>query len=84
MTTTSPLQTQVGGTHYKDFAIQPVEFCQRNELNYCESTAVKYLCRHRHKGSGRQDIEKAIHYLKLLLEIEYPLTQPSTGEKEST
>ena len=32
---------------------------------------------HRAKN-GRQDIEKAIHYLQLLLEIEYPLTEPST------
>lgn len=68
----SPLQSQVGGVHYKDFAIQPVEFCQRNGLNYCEANAIKYVCRHRLKGSGRQDIEKAIHYLQLLLEIEYP------------
>ena len=75
--TTSPLQSQVGGAHYKDFAIQPVEFCQRNELNYCESACVKYVSRHRAKN-GRQDIEKAIHYLQLLLEIEYPLTEPST------
>lgn len=82
-TQTSPLQTQVGGSHYKGFAIQPVEFCQRNELNYCESNIIKYVCRHRAKN-GRQDLEKAIHYIHLLLEIEYPLTQPSTGEKEST
>lgn len=78
--TTSPLQSQVGGAHYKDFAIQPVEFCQRNGLNYCEACAIKYLMRHRAKN-GRQDIEKAIHYLQLLLEIEYPLTQPSTEGK---
>lgn len=73
--TASPLQTQVGGAHYKDFAIQPVEFCQRNGLRYCEANAIKYVCRHRLKGSGRQDIEKAIHYLQLLLEIEYPETK---------
>lgn len=64
------LRSQVGGSHYKDMAIQPVEFCQKNGLNYCESNVVKYVCRHRSKN-GRQDIEKAIHYLQLLLEMEY-------------
>lgn len=65
---------QVGGNHYKDnFEIQPSEFIQRNNLGWCEGNAVKYACRHRFKN-GRQDIEKAIHYLNLLLEWEYPPT----------
>ena len=64
------LETQVGGSHYKDFPIQPLEFCQRNQLNCCESNAIKYLCRHRKKG-GAQDLRKAIHYIRCLLEIEY-------------
>ena len=63
--------TQVGGSHYKGLAIQPAEYCQRNRLPYCEANVVKYVTRHREKN-GREDIEKAIHYLQLLLEIEYP------------
>jgi len=51
--------------------IQPAEYCQRNRLPYCEANVVKYVTRHREKN-GREDIEKAIHYLQLLLEIEYP------------
>ncbi len=66
----SPLDVQVGGGHYKKFAIQPVEFCQRNRLGFCESSAIKYICRHGDKGK-RQDVEKAIHFLELLLELEY-------------
>lgn len=66
----NPLNTQVGGGHYKDMPIQPVEFCQKNHLNYCESNVIKYVCRHRTKN-GRQDIEKAIHYLQLILQLEY-------------
>lgn len=68
---TSPLKTQVGGSHYKRLKIQPVEFCQKNELNFCESSAIGYLCRHRLKGK-KQDLEKAIHFIQLLIEIEYP------------
>ncbi len=63
---------QVGGNHYKGLVIQPAEYCQRNRLPYCEANVVKYVTRHRDKN-GREDIEKAIHYLQLLLEIEYPL-----------
>ncbi len=67
----SALADQVGGRHYKGLAIQPAEYCQRNLLPYCESSVIRYVTRHREKN-GREDIEKAIHCLKLLLEIEYP------------
>lgn len=70
----SAFNSQVGGSHYKDMPIQPVEFCQRNNLGFCEASVVKYVCRHRQKH-GRQDIEKAIHFLNLLLEMEYPKPQ---------
>ena len=64
------LETQVGGNHYMRFEIQPVEFCQRNLLNFCESNVIKYICRHKDKN-GLQDLKKAMHYIKLLIEIEY-------------
>lgn len=62
---------QIGGEHYKNMTIQPAEFCQKNRLNFCESAVIKYVCRHTDKG-GAEDIRKAIHFLQLLLEIEYP------------
>ena len=61
---------QIAGSHYKNLKIQPVEFCQKNELNYCESAIIKYVCRHRNKN-GAEDIQKVIHYAELLLELEY-------------
>lgn len=64
---------QVGGNHYKDMPVEPSYFSQVNRLGWCEANAVKYVCRHKAKN-GRQDIEKAIHYLQLLLEWEYPAT----------
>jgi hypothetical protein len=67
----SASKTQVGGGHYKDLAIQPSEFIHRNRIGWLEGNCIKYVCRHRSKN-GRQDIEKAIHYLQLLLEWEYP------------
>lgn len=62
--------TQVGGAHYSKYAIQPSEFIHRNGIGFLEGNVIKYVVRHRDKN-GRQDIEKAIHYLRLLLEFEY-------------
>lgn len=63
--------TQVGGSHYKEFAIQPVEFIERNKLGFLEGNVVKYVCRHG-KKAGAADIRKAKHYLDLILQFHYP------------
>lgn len=65
----SALDTQIGGTHYKKFAIEPIEFIHRNGIGFCEGNAIKYLVRWREKG-GKQDLLKAKHYIDLLLEME--------------
>jgi len=64
------LDTQVAGNHYKYMAIQPLEFCQRNKIQFCESNVIKYVCRHRTKN-GKEDILKAIHNLQVILQLEY-------------
>lgn len=61
---------QVGGDHYKDFKIEPIEFILANNIGYCEGNIIKYICRHAAKG-GIQDIDKVIHYCELLKEIKY-------------
>ena len=61
---------QVGGTHYKDYPIEPGYFNQKNKIGYMEGTAIKYICRHALKG-GIQDLDKAIHCLELAKEWEY-------------
>ena len=63
------LDTQVGGTHYKSKAIQPVEYIHANGIGYFEGNVIKYVTRWREKG-GVKDLEKAIHYLELLIELE--------------
>ena len=65
------LKQQVGGQHYKGCKIQPVEYIHANGLDYLEGNVIKYITRHRTKGEGRKDIEKAIHYAQLILEMEY-------------
>lgn len=66
------LSQQVGGDHYRNCAIQPVEFIEANALKFLEGCVVKRVTRHdKPTGKGRQDIEKAIHELKLLLQLRY-------------
>ena len=64
------LEEQVGGKHYRSMKIQPAQFINENKLLFAEGNAIKYICRHSMKGK-RQDIEKAIHYLEMILERDY-------------
>jgi hypothetical protein len=66
----SALEKQVSGSHYKDKGIQPIVYIHANNLGFCEGNVIKYVTRHKDKN-GAADIKKAIHYLELLLELEY-------------
>ena len=61
---------QVGGEHYKQYAIQPAKFALANGLDYAQSNAIKYIVRHKDKN-GVQDLDKAIHYIELLKQHHY-------------
>lgn len=65
----SAMDKQVAGSHYTSMVIQPVEYCHKNGLGFCESAAVKYVSRWRAKG-GIEDLKKAIHMIELLIEME--------------
>lgn len=65
----SSLEKQVGGNHYKDLPIQPVEYIHANALGYFEGCVIKYISRWR-KKNGIPDLEKAKHYIDLLIELE--------------
>jgi hypothetical protein len=72
----SALDKQVSGNHYKDKGIQPIVYIHANDLGFCEGNVVKYVTRHKEKN-GAADIKKAIHYLELLLELQYKDAPPS-------
>lgn len=84
----SAIDTQVAGNHYKNLPIQPIEFILANGLGFCEANAIKYLCRYKDKG-GATDLEKAKHYIDLLLEslnkkgpkTRKPAAEPKPGAK---
>lgn len=65
---TPSLNKQIGGSHYKHFKIQPIEFCQINNIPPIESNIIKYACRWKNKN-GYQDLEKIKHYVDILIDL---------------
>ncbi len=81
----SALDVQVGGNHYRQGGIQPVQYIEANKLGYLEGVVVKRVTRHNQPGGkGREDIEKAIHELQLLLELRYPQVGLQVGNPRDT
>lgn len=58
------LSLQVGGNHYKDLPLQPIEHATRQEMDPCTYSMFKYLVRWRSKD-GKKDLGKAEHFLAL-------------------
>lgn len=77
-------ERQIGGSHYKEMAIQPSAFIHKNGIGFLEGCAIKYLCRWRDKN-GAEDLQKAIHFIELLIEFEggkAPTLSPQTPKVE--
>jgi len=80
----SPWKKQIGGEHYKKYAIQPTEYAEKNNLSFAEGCIVKYVTRWRDKG-GVEDLKKIIHYAEILIDIEKnktPTTKLACGVPE--
>lgn len=60
-----PNEVQVGGTHYKQAKFQPWDW-QLYGVGGWEQAVVKYVVRYKAKN-GRQDLEKALHYIDKLI-----------------
>jgi len=60
---------QISGNHYKNKGIEPWDYVAANGLDYFQGNAIKYITRFREKG-GIRDLEKAIHFLEKLIELE--------------
>jgi hypothetical protein len=68
------LNDQIGGSHYKELKIQPVEFIEANNLPFLEGCIIKRVCRHGSKN-GAEDIRKVIHEARLILKLRYGLDE---------
>lgn len=65
----SQLDIQIGGDHYKDLKIQPIEYIYQNKIGFIEGSAINYLTRWRSKG-WIDDLKKARHFIDMLIEFE--------------
>ena len=61
---------QEGGSHYKNYEIEPIDFVHANNLSYIQGNVIKYIVRYKDKN-GLEDLKKAKHYIDLLIEREY-------------
>lgn len=62
-----------GGNYTKGYhfflAIQPIEYIMENGLDYLQGNVIKYVTRYKNKN-GVEDLEKAAHYLRIMIERE--------------
>ena len=88
----SALDVQVGGNHYKNYKIQPIEFLYHNDMPFIEGCVIKYICRYNKKGTPIEDLKKIKHYVDILIEKEkekkydcsdagHPQTQPERSRQ---
>lgn len=62
------IESQVGGSHYKDMAFQPIELITALRCSFIQGCIIKYISRYKNKN-GAQDIKKCIHYAQLAIEL---------------
>ena len=55
---------EIGGTHYSDMPIEPIELIEVFNLDFIQGCIVKYISRY-NKKNGIEDLEKALHYCKI-------------------
>lgn len=59
---------QIGGSHYKCMAMQPIELIVAIRCSFIQGCIIKYISRYRAKN-GAEDIKKCIHYAQLAIQL---------------
>jgi hypothetical protein len=54
--------------HYTGGELEPLKIIKQQNLPFELGNALKYIARCNHKGTKREDLEKAIDYLKLYID----------------
>jgi hypothetical protein len=70
---------QVAGNHYAK-PLQHWDYVVANNMPYLEAMAFKYIDRHALKG-GKQDLEKAMHFIEKMIETYYPVVHPMASDE---
>ena len=67
----SAFDKQVGGTHYKDYTIEPYKFFHANKIPHHKAAIIRRILRYDHPtGKGLEDLEKIKHECDLIIELE--------------
>ena len=61
---------QIGGKHYKEYKIQPIEFIVANKLDFIQGNIVKYALRKKDGEHHDEKWNKIIHYCELAKELQ--------------
>lgn len=56
--------------HYNAGKIQPIDAIESWQLDFRLANAVKYIARHKHKGTPKKDLEKALWYIQRYIDKE--------------
>lgn len=63
----NPFKEQVGGSHYKQYIIQPYEFFFHNKIPHHKAAIVRRILRYDHPtGKGLEDLNKIQHEIELI------------------
>ena len=62
-------QDDINGEHYRQMAIEPLDYSMANKHNPCQAKVIKYVSRYPFKG-GIKDLRKAEKMLARLIEYE--------------
>ena len=60
---------QIGGKHYKQYKIQPIEFIVANKLDFIQGNIIKYCLRDKTGENPDEKWNKIIHYCELAKEL---------------
>jgi len=66
--------------HYCRGKIEVIDFIEDQEMDFRAASALKYICRYRHKGKPIEDLRKAVWYLTRIIQ---ELEKESGREEES-
>lgn len=73
-------EKQIGGSHYKTKSgHEHWDVVTEHDLNYFEGQITKYVMRCR-KKNGKEDLEKALHFLEKYLEVYDKMNPPLQAE----
>mgnify|MGYP003129664681 FL=1 len=64
------IDKQIGGKHYKEYKIQPIEFIVANKLDFIQGNIIKYTLRKKDGEHPDEKWNKIIHYCELAKELQ--------------